>query len=292
MKVATIFYHKNIKYIYKKEWIDDCVNSIINQSFKDFSIYELNYGDDKFSLINEYDIENEHHSYQIKFDNHAEAMNFLLDECLLDGVDVVFNNNMDDYSDVKRFEIQLEKIKEGYDLISSNFKYIDIDSKFIRDMKMSHHLDYSSELSKGHNIIAHPSVCYSRNFLENNKYIPGEIPEEDLKLWQRSVNKQKFYICDEFLLNYRIHDNQVTKLHEEEKMVENFLKKSKKIDVDTTDVPVDKPDVIIDIPKPVKKRKIFNIEPVTVRKDPNNCRCGEPKNKIRYNFCQKCNKLY
>ena len=24
----------------------------------------------------------------------------------------------------------------------------------------------------------------------------------------------------------------------------------------------------------------------------NLCVCGEPKNKVRYNFCQKCNKFY
>lgn len=253
MKVATIIYHKNILSIYKEEWIEKCIDSIKNQSFKDFIVYELNYGGDKLNLGEKYNLDN-HKFYNKKLKNHAEAMIFLFKKCIEDGIDVVFNNNMDDYSDYKRFEIQLSKIKEGYHLVASNFNHVSEDNIFIRDMNFSK-LDIEEEFKKNHNIICHPSVCYSREFIENNSYIPSEIPEEDFNLWKRTILNYKFYICDEFLLNYRIHKNQISGR--------------------------DKSKITI-LPE-------FNImvSPGLIR-----CSCGEPKDKIRYNFCQKCNKLY
>ena len=44
MKSAVILYHKNINKIYKSEWIEECIQSIINQTYKDYFVYDLNYG--------------------------------------------------------------------------------------------------------------------------------------------------------------------------------------------------------------------------------------------------------
>lgn len=47
--------------------------------------------------------------------------------------------------------------------------------------------------------------------------------------------------------------------------------------------------------KKIDKKKIDNPNPFyqnVVNNKLNNCICGELKNKIRYNFCQKCNKIY
>jgi hypothetical protein len=255
MKVATILYHKNILSIYDRKWIEKCFNSVLNQTFKKFAIYELNYGDDNLKLYREYPNNKEYHYYQTKFDNHADAMNFLLNECVNDGFDVVFNNNMDDFSDIKRFETQLKKIKIGYDIVASNFIHIDKDDLEIRKMDFSK-LDIETQFKKNNNIIAHPSVCYSKNFLEKNKYISSEIPEEDFKLWKRTIKDYKYHICPQYLINYRIHNNQVS-----------------------TNV------------------RIENVNNSTIQYIQNsnfdNCvKCGSPKNKVKYNFCQKCNTLY
>ena len=201
MKVITIIYHKNISSLYKKEWIEKSYNSILNQTYTDFIIYELNYGDDDLQLCNESD-EKEYKYYKIPFENHAEAMNFLLEKCFIDGADFIFNNNLDDINDINRFQIQISAIKNGYDLVSSNFIHIDEDDNEITKMTMSN-FNLNDEFSKGHNIICHPSVCYSRKFIENNKYIPSEIPEEDFNLWKRTLSDSNFFICPEFLIKYR-----------------------------------------------------------------------------------------
>lgn len=209
MKVGVIFYHKNITKLYPQNWIDQCVNSILYQSYDDFVIYELNYGDDQFKICKKYDIDKEYHFYNDKFDNHAEAMNFLLKKAIHDGCDAIFNTNMDDNYHVDRFKMQLEYIRNGYDIISSNFIHIDENNKEIRKMNFSKE-NISKNLKINHNIIAHPVVCYSKRYIEANLYNPMEIPYEDMLLWKRTCDKYKFHICDEYLLNYRIHTNQVS----------------------------------------------------------------------------------
>lgn len=221
MKVAVILYHKNINKIYKEEWIEQCIQSIIEQTYKDYYVYDLNYGGDDFNFSKHFSERKSFWNSKIKYkffsenlENHAEAMNYLFDRCIEDDMDCVFNINLDDYYDLNRFDIQLIKIKEGYDIVSSNFKYIG-DFKFDGWGGQSefnyHHCnnDITKNLEGG-NIIGHPSVCYSRNFINKNKYIPTEIPKEDWELWRRTSTDFKFYICEELLLFYRIHGEQIT----------------------------------------------------------------------------------
>lgn len=214
MKSAVILYHKNINKIYKSEWIEECIQSIVNQTYKDYFVYDLNYGGDDFNFSNYFDKSN-YKFLSESLENHAEAMNYLFDKCIEDDMDCVFNINLDDCYDLNRFDIQLGKIKEGYDIVSSNFKYIgevkfngwggqdEFKCHFYKDLDIKDRLEVD-------NIIGHPSVCYSRNFINKNKYIPSEIPKEDWELWKRTSGKFKFYICEEFLLFYRIHGEQIT----------------------------------------------------------------------------------
>lgn len=298
MKVATILYHRNILEIYKEEWIKQCVDSIKSQTFTDFTIYELNYGDDDLNLFDKYGFEQTHHFYNEKFNNHAEAINFLFDKCLEDGIDVVINNNMDDFSHPNRFELQLSKISDGYDIVSSNFQFVNEDGLLGNMMDMSKYTP-SIEFEKDHNIICHPSVCYSRNFIEKNRYDGDEIPSEDFKLWKRTVNDYKFYIYPEYLIYYRYHKNQITtrnhikenemRYEEETKRLFKELNIVLREDVNNTKVD--------DIKKEIDRiNGVFPTENVTIRRSGNVirnlCSCGEPINKIEYNFCQKCNKLY
>lgn len=258
MKVAAIIYHKDILSIYQREWIEKSFNSILYQTYSKFSIYELNYGTNDLKLYREYPNNKEYHYYKIPMNNHAEAMNFLMDECLKDGCDVVFNNNLDDINHIERFKTQIKCIKRGFELVSSNFEIIDENDNVVNKMNFSSK-NINDELKVDHNIICHPSVCYSRNFIEKNKYLTNEIPFEDMNLWKRTINDYKFFICPEYLLSYRKHSTQVTKLHE----------------------------------KPEIKEEVNNFQFQNNFVNTERCKfCGEIKDKIKYNFCQKCNTIY
>ena len=63
-KCAVIFYHKNIQKIYKERWYKKTVKTILNQTYKNFDILEINYGGDDYSILDGFNFNNKHHFYK------------------------------------------------------------------------------------------------------------------------------------------------------------------------------------------------------------------------------------
>jgi hypothetical protein len=218
MKCAVIFYHKNALQIYRREWINDCIYTIKNQTFKNFDVFELNYGgsEDRFGegVFSNYIF------IQKQMENHIEAMNYLYSMLFANGYDVVFNTNLDDFYSERRFEVQLSYIEQGYDIVSSDFKYVNERSEAYKDMVMTQKGGIAENLARNHNVIAHPCVAMSKSFWDDNLHYKNILGSEDLDLWKRGVVAgKKFFIIPEFLLFYRIHDTQVTKEFRSKKKV-------------------------------------------------------------------------
>jgi hypothetical protein len=216
MRKGVILFHSNINGIYKKRWIDECIDSLLNQTDNDFTFYEINYGGDDYSILNGREIKQDKKFWSSKMENYAEAMNFIIDKAFKDSCDIVFNVNLDDIYQETRIEKQTEFIKKGNDVVSSDFCYIEEDGgkdKFTTFMLMSRYLqDIDNQLEGNHNIIAHPAVAYGKRFwTDGNIYDTKMVPEEDLELWKKMKRSgYKFYIVPEVLLFYRIHKNQVS----------------------------------------------------------------------------------
>jgi hypothetical protein len=215
MKKGVVLYHCNIEKIYKKRWINECIDSLINQTDTDFIFYEVNYGGSEYSVLSDSKISQEIKFWSCNLSNYAEAMNFIIEKAFDDSCDAVFNVNLDDKYHPERIEKEFNFIKLGYDLITSDFCYIEEDSSgedSITNLMLmsSKYPNINSELEKNHNVIAHPCVCYSRKFWDfGNRYDINKTPEEDLDLWKKTINSGlKFLIIPEILLYYRIHKNQ------------------------------------------------------------------------------------
>jgi len=233
-KLAVIFFHKNVYKLYKKEWIKKCIDSIINQSYKNFDIFEINYGNENYSVFNKSILDtfkNKYYFYKKNYQTHTEAMMYLLNKCFSShNYDVVFNTNLDDYYLNNRFEKQLECINNGYDLCSSLMTYIKEENgtdkpmkKWTLDMLNLKSKNYyietdliNVEINKNNNIINHSCVCFTKRFwLGYDKYnnllrYRNDKPFEDLSLWKRAINNNfNITIINENLINYRIHSNQI-----------------------------------------------------------------------------------
>lgn len=210
-KVGVIIYHKDLLNIYKQEWIDKCLESIRNQTFQNFNVYELCY-----SRTRQQWWQGSNYSH-IHMPNHIFAMNHILDKAFLDDCDVVFNVNLDDYFREDRFELQLKAIEEGFDLISNNFQHIEdingVDLP-IRNM-IFHDRNIKEELDKDHNILCHSSIAYSKKFWDENKYYNvDELGYEDRNLWKKAIaNNCKIKIIDQILCYYRLSPNQTGRIH-------------------------------------------------------------------------------
>ncbi len=202
-KLSLICYHANIKKIYKPEWVEQFKWSIIGQSYKKFKVYELCYSGEQDRIF-------EDSIYESKeLPTFVHAMNYLIEKCLSDGADVIGNTNVDDNYSANRLEVQMEYIKKGFDVVSSNFSLMKDNIVF-----HEHHFENKNikeELNRNHNVICHPVLLYSSAFLRNNKYVPEDIPYEDMLLWKRTIDNYKFVIAPENLLYQRIHDNSVCK---------------------------------------------------------------------------------
>lgn len=200
--IALICYHKNAQILYPQRWIDEFKHSIVNQSFKDFKILEVEYGGGNYRVFEDSIYES------ITLPTFVHAMNYLLDKCFKEGYYAVGNLNLDDYYDVCRLEKQLFYIRHGWDIVSSNFALIKDDKPVL--VHRFERLNIREELAHNHNIVCHPAVMYSRRFIEKYKYDPSLVPLEDLKLWQRAIEGgMKFKIAPEVLCFHRLHPESV-----------------------------------------------------------------------------------
>ena len=77
MKIGLICYHKNIDTLYPKKWIEEFKNSIDSQTYKDFIIYELNYGGGEQRIFPNSLFESK------EFPTFVHGMNYLLDKWLV-----------------------------------------------------------------------------------------------------------------------------------------------------------------------------------------------------------------
>lgn len=235
-KCGVIVFHKNINKLYSKKWVQDCVNSILNQSFKSFTIYELNYGKSSKSVFTGHNMNNiKHKMFTLELHNHVYAMNFLMEQAATDNCDYVFNVNLDDIYEINRFETELKYAVQGNDIVSSYWRVVDendtckttITDKELfmnSDRKMTEQKKIYNELVNfNHNIINHSCVCYSKNIIDSYRY-SDDVPREDLLLWQQLAKDGiKFKIIETPLIRYRIHSNSICGLANSRKSASTMI---------------------------------------------------------------------
>jgi hypothetical protein len=230
MKSIAILYHSNLFNFLNVNEIFQCINSIYEQTYQDFDILELNYGEDTTSLLKLFStlFGNKKKFFEHKhYHNHVDAMNHCLKKCFdeLD-YDIVFNINLDDYYQPERFQIQYNKItNESYDLVTSNIKLIQtINNKIVereikyikKDLNKEQESYYIKNkiLIEKKNIMSLTCCAFTKIFWESiNKKIDPVVPVEDFVLWTKLLknnSKIRIHISREFLCNYRIHNNQLS----------------------------------------------------------------------------------
>lgn len=243
-KCAVILFHKNLKKIYKWRWIQKCIETVINQSYQNFDILEINYGGDDYSVMSEFKHNKTIHFYTKEYTTHTEAMTFLLNEGFYKyNYDIIFNTNLDDYYSLNRFSEQLKCIEDGYILCSSFMKYIteqdnDDNITMIWDSnrygfsndnnKYISINDIREQLNKDHNVMNHSCICFTKDFwnsYDNNNNLlryRDDKPFEDLSLWQRAINNHdNITIIKDYHIFYRLHENQIGEQNKKENKDEN-----------------------------------------------------------------------
>jgi len=228
-KCAVIFFHKNIYNIYNKYWIQKCIDSVVNQINVPFDIYEVNYGNEDKSIFDNYNFTKKINKYFFKknYKTHTEAMIYILNKCFNDNnYDIVFNTNLDDYYNSKRFIYQIYDINKNNSFLNStmwtyisqkshsdeidiicnsldnnkiiyednNFKWIKDDN--IENYPYSYNIIDTNIIKTNilslNNLINHSGVCFTKKFWNsldkyNNKLkYRNDKPYEDISFWYRA----------------------------------------------------------------------------------------------------------
>jgi glycosyltransferase involved in cell wall biosynthesis len=196
-------------------YLNEAIDCILNQSFKDFEFIILNDGstDGSDTIIEKYSKLDQ----RIVFVNDYTNKGFIyrLNQGLkLAKGDFIARTDGDDICVLDRFEKQIRYLETHPDitLCSGWFEYIGAKTGVItlplsHDEIKVHLLEYSP--------IVHALMMCRRSFLtdQNLEYDPTAIAAEDYDLWTRIVGKATFANLPFVMLKYRMHPTQTSAKH-------------------------------------------------------------------------------
>jgi glycosyltransferase involved in cell wall biosynthesis len=196
--------------VYNAEmYLDQSIQSILNQTFRDFEFIILNDGstDRSLEIIEKYrNIDNRIVLISRENKGLVVSLNELIEESR---GKYIARMDSDDISLPYRFESQLNKMSKGYDLVGGGIIKFG-DEGFI-------FMEYPSYLLKiliafiRSNPFAHPAVMYSRDIVVSLGGYHHVDHAEDLDLWIRFLDKNVQMTNLEIpVLMYRIHPQQVS----------------------------------------------------------------------------------
>tara|TARA_R110000787_G_scaffold184181_4_gene296051 strand:+ start:1593 stop:2630 length:1038 start_codon:yes stop_codon:yes gene_type:complete len=209
-----------------QDYIRESVDSILNQTFTKFEFLII----DDCSTDNTVKIIEEYSDPRIKILKNIK--NSGISRSLNHGISLakgkyIARMDGDDVSLPNRFDKQLEFLENNSEVIlcGSGFRVIGKNSETYFSEE---HEDIKLALLK-RNCIAHPSVMMRKSSLLKLEtiYNSSMEPAEDYDLWVRLLPIGKLYNLNEVLLNYRVHDLQVSEKNRTRQLSQAFEAKFK-----------------------------------------------------------------
>lgn len=195
-----------------EKYIEKCLDSIKNQTFKDYEVLIINDGskDNTKNLIEKY--LNDKRFKLFNRTNHGigASRNFGLDES--SGEYICFIDS-DDYVDKKYLEKLYNKIsKENLDIVVCN--YIELNEELNIEKKIKIKAFNNTTIYKNPELLLSINKSpwnkiYRKSILENIKF-PTDLKYEDTEFLCKALYNSKIGYVDEFLNYYVIHTNSET----------------------------------------------------------------------------------
>ncbi|SHG18803.1 glycosyltransferase family 2 protein [Flavobacterium defluvii] len=193
-------------------FLHETIESILNQSFSDFEVIILNdkSTDESLHIIKKFQsednriiiIDKEHNVGPANLRNegiNAAKGKFI---ALMDADDIAMPS---------RFEKQIEILKNNPEIGVCGTWFTFFGLKKNKLIKHNTEPD-AIKVSFLHSCnIGNPTVMFKKEVLGDLKFDNDYVPVEDYDLWSRLLAKTKFYNIPESLLNYRQHNNNISK---------------------------------------------------------------------------------
>lgn len=198
-------------------YIKDAVDSILCQSYSNFEFLIIDdaSSDETVNIIKLYNDPRIQLFEKLLNTGYTDSLNQGL---LLAKGKYIARMDGDDICVPTRFEKQVAFLDANPDISVCGTWFNIIGSDAVKKLPENHESIKLALLRK--NCIAHPSVMIRKQVLDKFDivYDVSKEPAEDYDLWVRLLSLGKLHNLQEALLNYRMHDTQVShKRHEEQK---------------------------------------------------------------------------
>lgn len=203
------------------------------QSYQEYDIVECCYDNSNLSLIEMLKNKNifkekKYFFLNKKFKNNFECENYLFNYIFNDlKYDVCINTNVDDIYSYNRFEKEINEIKKGNDIVSSNYKIfqdyknekyerkIDIvNNKELISTEYKNRLFFTKMILDKKVKLSFSCTTFNKKCWENsNKNI--QYPETLYLLKSIVNNKIKVGFIMDYLMEHRIHNEQYSNIYKD-----------------------------------------------------------------------------
>ncbi len=195
-----------------EKYLNEAIDSVLNQTYTHFELIILN---DKSTDSSKLIIENYlSKDSRIVFIDKAENVGpaSLRNEgfSLTRGKYIALLD-ADDIAQPTRFEKQIDVLEKNIDIgvCGSWFTTFgdNIKGKVIQHPQKHEQIKVNFLIDC---TIGNSTAFFRKDILGDNKYDKEYVPVEDFHLWSRLITKTKFYIIQESLVSYRIHDTNIS----------------------------------------------------------------------------------
>lgn len=205
--------------VYNAElYIKEAIESILNQSFKDFELLII----DDASTDKSVEIIESFHDHRIVL------LQKLINSGITDSLNMaiplskgkyIARMDADDISFKNRFDLQFHYMENNPDVLVLGAMYKIIGTE-ITNKNLPITYDQVKPVSLMKTPVAHPTVFIRRNVFDtyNLKYDRSLEPAEDFDLWSRVIEFGKVENLPEVLLHYRVHQEQISSLRKEKQI--------------------------------------------------------------------------
>lgn len=196
-------------------FVEEAINSILNQTFKNFEFIIIVNGDNEKLIPELKKIKNRDDRVEI-YETQIKQLQFNLNYGLnISRSEIIARMDSDDIAEPTRFEEQYKYLKNNnIDLLGTDFLYIDENSNIINKRTLSAFGDKNiRKRLEYHCTFCHPTIMFRKKILlDIGGYCFGNISEDwDVFLRLKRNEKIKFDILNKKLLRYRIHSKQMSK---------------------------------------------------------------------------------
>jgi glycosyltransferase involved in cell wall biosynthesis len=199
-----------------EQFLFDCIESILNQTFTDFELIIINDGskDRSHSIINFFQqLDKRIKVFHVENSGIVAALNLALNNCKND---LIARIDADDIMQPDRLQRQINFLQDNADiaLVGSWVKLIGTNAGVYKYFTTHAKIERSLRYSEGSGF-AHPAVMINRKLITKLYYSDTLMHVEDIDLWMRLLQQNlKFANIPVCLTYYRIHTNNISKINQ------------------------------------------------------------------------------